>query len=235
VLELFHRSEVKRDQEWHDFVNMLAGQASIAIDNADMVDKLQQANVELTQAYDATIEGWARALELRDKETEGHCRRVTELTVQLARLMGISEQEMVHIRRGAILHDIGKMAIPDHILLKPGSLTEEEYAIMKQHPIYARNLLSSIAFLRSALDIPQCHHEKWDGTGYPYGLKGTDIPIAARIFAVVDVWDALCFDRPYRKAWPRERVYAYIYELAGTHFDPQVADVFLRMIDEAEH
>ncbi|NJN65530.1 MAG: response regulator [Chloroflexaceae bacterium] len=196
VLEIFHRSMLKPDQEWLEFLGTLAGQASIAIDNADMFAQLQRSNTDLSRAYDATIEGWARALELRDAETEGHCRRVTDLTIQLARRMGFSDEDIVHIRRGAILHDIGKMAIPDAILLKAGPLTREERTVMQQHTVYAYKLLSPIPFLRSALDIPYCHHEKWDGTGYPRGLKGEDIPLTARIFAVVDVWDALRSDRP---------------------------------------
>jgi putative nucleotidyltransferase with HDIG domain len=233
VLELFHRSVLIPDQEWLDFLSTLAGQASIAIDNADMFIQLQQSNEELSRAYDATIEGWARALELRDAETEGHCRRVTELTVQLARKMGFSEDAIVQVRRGAILHDIGKMAIPDSILLKPGPLTDEERHIMEQHTIYAYNLLSCIPFLRTSLDIPYCHHEKWDGSGYPRGLKGDDIPLVARIFAVVDVWDALCSDRPYRDGWPPQQAADYIRGQAGHHFDPAVVETFLAMMLEA--
>lgn len=232
VLELFHRTPINRDTEWFDFMGTLAGQASIAIDNANMVTQLQETNLELTLAYDATIAGWARVLELRDRETEGHCRRVTDLTMKLARRLGLSEESLVHIRRGAILHDIGKMAIPDHILLKAGPLNEEEYALMQQHPVYAYHMLSAIPFLRPALDIPYCHHEKWDGSGYPSGLHGEMIPFAARMFAVVDVWDALRYDRPYRQGWPKERVRDHIRQLAGTHFDPQIVEVFLALIDE---
>jgi putative nucleotidyltransferase with HDIG domain len=232
VLEIFHRSVLKPDQEWLEFLGTLAGQASIAIDNADMFAQLQRSNTDLARAYDATIEGWARALELRDAETEGHCRRVTDLTVRLARRMGFSDEDIVHIRRGAILHDIGKMAIPDAILLKAGPLTEEERNAMQQHTVYAYKLLSPIPFLRSALDIPYCHHERWDGEGYPRGLKGEDIPMTARIFAVVDVWDALRSDRPYRSGWPKEHVFAYLLEHAGSHFDPQVVRVFLAMMRE---
>ncbi len=232
VLEILRHAPLTPDQEWIHFLETLAGQASIAIDSADLFGQLQQKNIELVRSYDATIEGWARALELRDKETKGHCQRVTDLTVQLARRMGFTESDLIHIRRGAILHDIGKMAIPDSILLKNGPLTGEEYTIMQQHPVYAYNLLFPITFLRSALDIPYCHHEKWDGTGYPRGLEGTDIPLSARIFAVVDVWDALRFDRPYRKSWSKERVCAYIKEQTNSHFDPHVVEVFLEMIEE---
>jgi putative nucleotidyltransferase with HDIG domain len=183
-------------------------------------------------SYDATIEGWSRALDYRDKETEGHSQRVTEMTVKIAQFMGMSEAELAHVRRGALLHDIGKMGIPDRILLKPGKLTDEEWEIMRKHAEYAYELLSPIAFLRPALDIPYCHHEKWDGTGYPRGLKGEQIPLSARIFAVVDVWDALNSDRPYRPAWPKEKAYEYISEKAGEDFDPGVAGVFLKVISE---
>ncbi|MBI1876793.1 MAG: response regulator [Chloroflexi bacterium] len=193
--------------------------------------KLEQAHRELQEAYEATIEGWSRALELRDNETQDHTQRVTEITLRLARALGISEVELGHIRHGALLHDIGKIAVSDSILLKPGPLTAEEWAIMRRHPTYAYELLSSIAYLHPALDIPYCHHEKWDGTGYPNGLKGEQIPLAARIFSVVDVWDALRFDRPYRPGWPQEKVKEYIQEQAGKHFDPQVVPVFLKMIN----
>ncbi|MFZ5650557.1 MAG: GAF domain-containing protein [Bacillota bacterium] len=229
VLEIFHRSPLDAGQEWLDFLETLAGQAAIAIDNAELFDGLQRSNIELTMAYDATIEGLSYALDLRDKETDGHSKRVTEMTVRLARTMGTSEAELVHMRRGALLHDIGKMGIPDHILLKPGPLTDEEWEIMRLHPVYAFEMLSPIEHLRPALDIPYCHHEKWDGTGYPRGLKGEQIPLAARIFAVVDVWDALHSDRPYRPAWPEDKVREYIREQAGKHFDPKVVKVFLEM------
>ena len=167
-------------------------------------------------------------MDLRDHETEGHSRRVTEMTLRLARAMGLDEAELVHVRRGALLHDIGKMGIPDAILLKPGTLTDEEWQVMRRHPTYAYEMLSPIAFLRPALEIPYCHHEKWDGTGYPRGLKGEQIPLAARIFAAVDIWDALRSDRPYRKGWPEERVCEHIASLAGTHLDPAVVAAFLR-------
>ena len=227
VLELFHRDTLDPDAEWFHFLDTLAGQAAVAIDHATLLQSMQRSNVELVRAYDTTLEGWARALELRDKETEGHAQRVTDLTVQLARHLGIGEAELVHIRRGALLHDIGKMGIPDSILLKPGPLTDEEWAIMRQHPTFAYDLLAPVAYLRMALDIPYCHHEKWDGTGYPRGLKGEQIPLAARIFTVVDIWDALRFDRPYRKGWPEDRVREHIRSLAGTHLDPQIIDAFL--------
>ena len=168
-------------------------------------------------------------MDLRDKETEGHTLRVTELTMRLAEAMGLSATELVHVRRGALLHDIGKMGIPDNILFKPGPLTDEEWVIMRRHPVYAFQLLSPISFLRPALDIPHYHHEKWNGTGYPSGLKGEQIPLAARLFAVVDVWDALRSDRPYRDGWPRERVSEQIIKDGGTHFDPQVIEAFFQL------
>ncbi len=235
VLELFNRSQDKKDQAWFDFMETLAGQAAIAIDNIAMYDDLQHSNNELTLAYDATIEGWSRTLDLRDKETEGHTLRVTEITVRLARAIGINGEEMVHIRRGALLHDIGKMGIPDGILLKPGPLTPEEWVTMKKHPVYAYDLLSPITFLKPALDIPYCHHEKWDGSGYPRGLKGEQIPISARLFAIADVWDAIRSDRPYRPAWSQDDAIDYIREQSGAHFDPQLVEVFFQHYLAAEY
>lgn len=210
----------------------LADLAANALHRTELIEQLRAANAELRAAYDATIEGWSRALDLRDRETEGHSRRVTELTVLIAARMGFSAEELVHVRRGALLHDIGKMGIPDAILLKPGALDEQEWAIMRTHPTLAVELLRPIEFLAPALDIPWCHHEKWDGSGYPRGLRGTEIPLAARIFAVVDVYDALTSDRPYRSAWSREQALAYIRQQAGRHFDPQVVAVFEQVIAE---
>jgi putative nucleotidyltransferase with HDIG domain len=232
VLEIFHRKPLDPDREWISFLDTLARQAAIAIDNASLFDGLQRTNLELTLSYDTTLEGWAKALEMRDHPTEGHSRRVTERTLHLARAMGMSTEELVHVRRGAMLHDIGKMSTPDHILHKAGPLTEEEWEIMRVHPITAFNLLSTIPFLRQAIDIPYCHHEKWDGTGYPRGLRGEQIPLAARIFAVVDVWDALHSNRAYRLAWEDARVRNYIHEQAGKHFDPQVVDAFFETLLE---
>jgi PAS domain S-box-containing protein/putative nucleotidyltransferase with HDIG domain len=227
VLEVFQRTQLKHDEEWHDFLKALAAQAAIAIDNVTLFDNLQRSNTELFQAYDATIEGWSRALELRDNETEGHTQRAAELTVKLARLFGLSDAELVQVRWGALLHDIGKMAIPDGILLKTETLTEAEWVVMKKHTVLAFEMLSPIRYLRSALDIPYAHHEKWDGSGYPLGLKGEQIPLAARIFAVVDVWDALRSDRLYRTSWSVDKVRKHLRSLAGTHFDPHVVKVCL--------
>jgi putative nucleotidyltransferase with HDIG domain len=208
----------------------LAGQAAIAIDNFQLFEGLQRSTDELEQAYDATIEGWSHALDLRDHETEGHTQRVTEMTVALAREAGLDEAELLQVRWGSLLHDIGKMGIPDRILLKPGPLTDEEWVIMKKHPTFAWEMISPIRYLHTALDIPYCHHEKWDGTGYPRGLRGAQIPIPARIFAVVDVYDALTSDRPYRKAWSKENTLDHIREQSGKHFDPEVVDTFLKVI-----
>ena len=232
VLEIFQRSAFDPTTEWLSFLEPMSTQAAIAIDNAEMFDSLQRSNMELTLSYDATIEGWGRTLELRDEDTMGHTNRVTETAVHFARLMGMEEKNILHLRRGAILHDIGKISIPDRILLKPGTLTDEERLIMNRHPRYAYELLFPIPFLRPALDIPYCHHEKWDGTGYPRGLKGEDIPFAARIFAVVDVCDALLSNRPYRPAWPLEKVREYVLSLSGRDFDPAVVETFLKILDE---
>jgi PAS domain S-box-containing protein len=230
VLEIFHRSPLKTGAEWVNFLHVLAEQAAIAIDHIALFDDLQKTAMRLQQAYDATIEGWASALELRDMETEGHSRRVVDTTIALAKMLGISGSNLTHVRRGALLHDIGKMGVPDSILQKPAPLTDDEWAIMKQHPALSQKWLASIDYLRPALDIPYCHHEKWDGSGYPRGLKGEQIPLAARIFAIVDVWDALRSDRPYRKAWTDEDALEYLKEQSGTHFDPRVVTVFLQYI-----
>ena len=213
-----------------DLLTTLAEIAGNAIHRLGLHERVVQDAQELAQAYETTLEGWSHALDLRDRETEGHTQRVTAMAVRLARAMGMSEAELGHVRRGGILHDIGKMGIPDAILLKPGALTDEEWRIMRQHPVYAYNLLSRIEYLKPALDIPYCHHEKWDGTGYPRGLKGEKIPFTARIFAVADVWDALRSDRPYRPAWSVEQVREYIRANSGTHFDPKVVAAFLKMI-----
>ncbi|NMB87013.1 MAG: GAF domain-containing protein [Chloroflexi bacterium] len=232
VLEVFHRSALHPDPEWINFLEALAGQAAIAVDNATLFNDLQRSNLELTLAYDATIEGWSKALDLRDKETEGHTQRVTELTLRLARMMGISEPAMVHIRRGALLHDIGKMGIPDAILLKQGPLTEDEWVIMHKHPTYAFEMLYPIQYLRPALDIPYCHHEWWNGNGYPRGLAGEQIPLAARVFTVVDVWDALTSNRPYRPAWTGTETLEYILSRNGTQFQPEIVEFFQTMVQE---
>ncbi|MGB5527004.1 MAG: HD domain-containing phosphohydrolase [Gemmatimonadota bacterium] len=194
---------------------------------------LEATNRALTNAYDSTLEGWVRALDLRDRETEGHTKRVTKLTVELARRMGVPEEDLVHVRRGALLHDIGKIGIPDAVLKKPGPLDEDEWKLMRQHPVWAREMISAVDFLQPALDIPYCHHERWDGEGYPRGLAGESIPLSARVFAVIDVWDALRSDRPYSEAWDEDRVLAHLREQAGGQFDPAVVEAFLGMLAEA--
>ena len=232
VLEIFHREPLKLEPERASFLEILAGQAAIAIDNAELFDSLQSSNSELSLAYEKTLQGWASALELRDHETEGHTRRTTELTVRLARAMGVNDSDIVHLYRGALLHDIGKMGVPDSIIRKPGPLTEEEWVSMRKHPLYAYDMLSPITYLRLAIDIPYCHHEKWDGSGYPRGLRGAQIPLPARIFAVVDVYDALTSKRPYRDEWLPAQARRYIKEQSGAHFDPEVVKVFLQEIKE---
>lgn len=227
TLELFYGEGENKSAEWLDDADTLAAQAAVAVDGVRLQQSLIQANTDLTAAYDATIDGWSRALDLRDRETEGHSRRVTELSLRLAREFGMAGEALAHMRRGALLHDIGKMGVPDAILQKPGELDAEEWDVMRRHPTLARDLLQPIEYLRPALDIPYCHHERWDGTGYPQGLKRTDIPLAARVFAVADVYDALTSDRPYRPAWHHDRSIAYIMEQAAKHFDPTVVDVFI--------
>jgi HD-GYP domain-containing protein (c-di-GMP phosphodiesterase class II) len=232
VLEIFNRIPLGADLDWLNYLETLGGQAAIAIDNAQLFEGMQTSNAELVTAYDATIVGWSRAMDLRDKETEGHTQRVTELTVRLAKKIGINQKEIVQIQRGALLHDIGKLGVPDNILLKPDKLDPIEWAAMRQHPKYAYNMLMPIAYLRPALDIPYCHHEKWDGTGYPRGLQGEQIPLAARIFAIVDVWDALRSDRPYREGWSVEKTREYIIGQSGTHFEPQIVEAFLGLLND---
>lgn len=234
VLETYFRYPFTPSSDWSGFLHTLAGQASIAIDNAHLFEDLQRSNQELSLAYDTTLEGWGKALELRDKETEGHTRRVTTLTIQLARQMDIPESQLTHLRRGVLLHDIGKMGVADNILRKEGPLTDVERAEMHKHPQYAYDLLYPIPYLRPALAVPYYHHEWWDGSGYPTGIKGEEIPLPARIFAIVDVWDALRSDRPYREAWPRETVIQYIRDLSGKQFDPRIVTAFMKMINETD-
>ena len=230
VLEIFHRSPLHPDTDWQDFLVMIAGQAAIAIDSGLMFKEVQRSNLELNLAYDATIEGLSRALDLRDTRTEEHARRVTDITMRLAVRLGVGGPDLVHIRRGAILHDIGKVAIPDEILFKPGPLAEDEWNIMRRHPSIAVDLLSPVTYLAPALDIPHWHHEKWNGTGYPDQLSGNQIPFSARLFALVDVYDALISDRPYRAAWSKGTAIQYIESQSGKHFDPKIVPEFLDLI-----
>lgn len=229
VLELFNRSELNPDEEWFSFLETLATQTAIAVDNAELFNGLQLSNTELTLAYETALEGWVRALDLRDEETEWHTRRVTEMTLHLASAMGVDSSELIHIRRGALLHDIGKMGVSDRILNKNGPLSEAEWTIMKRHPVYARDLLTPITYLQPSIEIPYFHHEKWDGSGYPDGLKADAIPFSARIFAVVDVWDALRSDRPYRPAWSTNQARRYLRDQSSIHFDPQVVEKFFEL------
>ncbi|MFC1879006.1 HD domain-containing phosphohydrolase [Chloroflexota bacterium] len=232
IVELYNRLPLTPDKVWNTTLDTFITQIAIAIENILLFEDLQRSNVDLAMAYNATLEGWSKALELRDYETEGHSQRVTLITDFMARSLGVEERELSHIRRGALLHDIGKMGVSDDILLKPSALDESEWEVMRRHPGYAYDLLSPISFLRPALDIPYCHHEKWNGTGYPRGLKGTDIPLSARIFAVADVWDALTSARPYRDAWPEEKATNYIRSQAGEHFDPDVVIAFNQLVSE---
>ncbi len=230
VLEVFKKTLFDPNMEWVSYLETLAEQAAIAIDNCNLLNELQISNVELESAYDTTLEGWSKALDLRDKETEGHTQRVADMSVKLASCMNISGDELVDIRRGALLHDIGKMGIPDRILLKPDKLTEKEWKVMKMHPVFAYELLTPIRYLKKSIEIPYCHHEKWSGEGYPRGLKGEEIPMPARIFAVVDIWDALCSDRPYRSAWNETKAIEYLRAIAGDHLDPEIVKKFLEVL-----
>ncbi len=231
VLEVFQRSPLRLAPSQVNYLETLAGQVSIALETAALNADLHRKHVELMEAYDSTIEGWSRTLELRDDDTVGHSNRVMETTVRLARALGLPEDEIVHLRRGALLHDIGKIGIPDAILRKETSLTEQEWQVMRTHPVLAYERLKSIKFLEPALSIPLYHHERWDGSGYPMGLKGEAIPLAARIFAVADVWDALTSDRPYRKAWNTQEARGYILSMSGKQFDPRVVEAFLQSVE----
>jgi len=234
VLEIFGKRPFRKESDWLDFLESLALQAAITINNNQLFEDIQRANLELTLAYDATLEGWSRALELRDHETDNHSRRVTDMTMKIAEAAGVSASERVHIRRGALLHDIGKVGVPDSILHKPDKLNAEEWAMMKKHPVFAYQLLSPIEYLRPALDIPYCHHEKWDGSGYPRGLRDSEIPLAARIFAVADVFDALTSERPYRPAWDRKEALKCIREESGKHFDPRIVEIFFSLVEKGD-
>jgi hypothetical protein len=226
------RSGIPYAGEDLDFLDALAAQSSLAVEISRLINNLQNKNIELENAYNSTLEGWSRAMDLRDKETEGHTQRVTELTVRLSKEFVFSETELANIRRGSLLHDIGKMGIPDGILLKHEKLNKDEWKTMKMHTIFAYEMLSPIDYLNQALDIPYCHHERWDGNGYPRVLKGEEIPFTARIFAIVDVYDALRSDRSYRKAWTKSKTIEFIKQESGKHFDPQVVETFLGVISE---
>ena len=230
IVEVLSKKEIIWDREQIDFFEVVTNQLAIAIDKLNMVTNLRLSNENLMLAYQQTLEGWSRAMDLRDQETENHTQRVTALTIKLAERAGFSGEELLQIRRGALLHDIGKLGVPDEILLKEGSLTEDEWKIMRQHPEQARLLIEPISYLRPAMNIPYSHHEKWDGSGYPQQLRGEEIPVEARIFSIVDVWDALTSDRPYRKALSAEVTARYIREQSGHQFDPQIVDLFLDLL-----
>jgi PAS domain S-box-containing protein len=232
VLEIYHRSELERAPDWHDYLELLSGEAAIAIENARLFEKLQRSNVDLMRDYDTTIETMVKAIELRKPGYLGHSQRLVDMTLRLAHQIGINDEQMVAIRRGALLHDIGMLAVPDAVLFKPGMLQDSEWDLIRQHPQVALNLLSPVHYLREAIDIPYCHHERWDGSGYPHGLKGEQIPLVARIFAVIDVWDSLLTKRPFRDAWRAERVLEYLRQQSGIQFDPQVVDQFLLLLAE---
>ena len=244
VLEVVQTNHTPPPADWLGFLDAMAHQAANAISRWELQESLHNSNEELAAAYsslgiktgelaiayEATLAGWSKALELRDRETQGHTQRVTDLAIRMASQVGMTEQELLQVHRGALLHDIGKMGIPDSILQKPGPLTDEEWQVMRQHPVYARQMLQPIPYLDPAVEIPASHHEWWNGQGYPLGLRGEEIPLSARIFALADVWDALCSNRPYRQAWPPEKVAAYIRAGCGVQFDPQLVEEFLKLV-----
>lgn len=230
VLEVFSKSPLSVDMEWIEFLESLAGLAAISIENATLVETIQRTNTELSVAYDSTLLGWAQTVELRERYKQGRTRRMADQTLDLARMLGVEERDLPHIYRGVLLHDIGMLSIPETILLKAGRLTVQERALIEKHPEYANQIIKSIEYLRPALDIPYAHHEKWDGSGYPRGLKGENIPLPARLFAVIDVWDALTHHRPYRNAFSETDALAYLREQSGRHFDPKVVEAFLRLL-----
>ncbi len=234
VLEFFQRESFNPNGEWSNVMADIAERAGNAVSNALVLRQLHLTSNQLTGAYDALIDGWALALELRDFEPQGHAKRVTEMTMEFAHIMGVGAADLVNVRRGAMLHDVGKMGVPDSVLLKNDTLTDAEWEIMRRHPVIAYEQLSKIEALQPAVVIPYLHHEKWDGTGYPCKLAGEQIPFVARLFAVVDVWDSLLSDRPYRKGWPPDRVRGYIREQGGKHFDPKLADIFVRLLENDE-
>ena len=234
VLEVCSTKPLMPDLEWKKYLSMIAGQATIAIEHIGLIESIQHLNKELLLAYESTLKGWAKALEYKDRETKGHSERVTKLAIRLGKAMDLNEEELLQLRRGAILHDIGKMCIPEKILFKKEPLTSEEWEIMKQHPVFAQEFLADIQFIQPALNIPLFHHERWDGSGYPYGLKGKQIPLAVRIFMVIDVWDALTSSRPYREAWSNKEARLYFKQTSGTQFDPDVVIKFLEMLETLE-
>jgi len=232
VLDVFHRQTLRPTHEWLEFVQTLAGQAAVAIENAGLFNTLQRANMDLSLAYEEAIEGWAQALDVRERGEAGHARRAADLAEQLARVLGVAEQQLVQLRHGALLHDVGLVKVPDSILMKPGPLDEAEWAEMRLHPAHGQALLSVVSPLRPALEVAYAHHERWDGSGYPRVLRGEQIPLTARVFAAADAWDALSVDRPWRKAWTVEQIIAHFKAEAGKQFDPKVVEALVRMKEE---
>ncbi|HSG26729.1 MAG TPA: HD domain-containing phosphohydrolase [Anaerolineales bacterium] len=233
VLEMFCTQPLNTTLDWRMHLRFIRSLAANTIRRKTLADQQKHTATELEIAYSETLEAWVRALEIRDQYTAGHTQRVLDLTLRLATKMGIPNEMLIHITRGVLLHDIGKLAISDNILRKTGPLDSQEWAAMREHPVFAYNLLKPIQYLQPALDIPYCHHEKWDGSGYPQGLQGPSIPYPARIFSVVDVWDALTTDRPYRKAWPKDDALNYIQAKSGTEFDPKVVDEFVGLMSSS--
>ncbi len=230
ILELLSHARDRFTEEDSRLLSSIGSVAALAIQNQYLKDDVDQAGRELAKTYESTIEAWRRALELRDQVTEGHTSRVAEMTVRLGAWLGVDRHELVFLRFGAVLHDIGKIGIPDSVLLKPGPLEGSELGIMRKHPEFAFEMLSGMPNFGPVLEIPYYHHERWDGTGYPKGLEREQIPLSARIFAVIDVWDALCSDRPYRQAWPEQQAVTYIQDQSGKHFDPHVVEAFLALV-----
>jgi HD-GYP domain-containing protein (c-di-GMP phosphodiesterase class II) len=232
VLELFHRDPILADPELRDYFESLAAQTAIAMDNSEMFEGLKRSNLELMRAYDAVIESWARSLEIRERTVHFQAQNIAEMTLRLAIEMGMQEEELPHLRRGALLHDIGLISVPEKILYKKEPLTADDRTVIAQHPGQAHELLAGIQFLAPAMDIPVYHHERWDGSGYPNGMKGEQIPLAARIFAVIDVWNALTNDRIYRDAWTSGKATDYLRQEAGKQFDPVVVEKFLGLLPQ---
>jgi HD-GYP domain-containing protein (c-di-GMP phosphodiesterase class II) len=231
VLELFYRRSVSSDPDWMGFLETLARQISVAIDGIQVFHQLQQSLIEQQVAQDAIIESWSNLLEMRGLEPRGHIQRVSALTLQLAQRMGMGDKKLASLYRGVLMHDIGKLLLPDSIVNKPGPLTDDEWRLVHLHPVHAHELISRISPFRSAVSIPYCHHEYWDGSGYPRGLKGENIPLEARIFQVVETWDLMQVDLPYRKAFVKDDVLEYVRSQSGKRFDPRVVEKFLALID----
>jgi HD-GYP domain-containing protein (c-di-GMP phosphodiesterase class II) len=226
VFEVFHRAPLAPDAEWLEFLETLAGRAAIAIDNTTLFADLQRSNTELSLAYDSTLEGWARVMDRRAQEPDGHSLRVAETSLLLGQGLRLEPDDLVQLRRGALLHDLGMLLVPESALLRPAALSEAEVALVRQHPAYAHELMQSVGYLHRAAEGVLGHHERWDGSGYPHGLQAEQAPLAARILAVADVWDSLRAPRLYRPPWTDAAARAYLVEQSGKLFDPRVIAVF---------